>query len=625
MKPDSAVWVVARVTGLAIIGLLQGCWLLQPIPFDLKLLVASGVAVSLVRPAYGLLIFAGLAPLSTGIALVAGAGGLGGRMLEQLALGIGAGVLLHMKPADGGTHIGRPAWCVAVVALASAAAMVPAAAAPVIRHVGDWRALLQEFADLQGAQSSPAWAPLFAALTIATCGLLGWAAERTIRRTTGLAAQLVTIGLIGTAGTAILNLQQLIVAAVRTGHALQALPRLLLTVRFSLQTDVNATASAMVLAGVASLGLLAGSVRRRVAVGISIALVAAGLWIAGSRIAIAMSACAAVVALLQSGAGVSRRRRLLMAGIAAIVIGSGAWLFIANPARRNGAISHSVDFRRVMLGAGIQMVERSPVFGVGIHGFYDASYEYAGDALAAMGWPRKENAHNNFMQVLAEEGVVGFGAMIWWLAAILVAGARAQLARPDALRGGLLLAVAATVGTWLTGHPLLVPEFAFLFWLYCGVLTGTTEAPSRAPSRWIPWILTAALIVSVPPRAVALRNSADLEHRAFGLSDLWLRDDTQRYREAGGAFAIFLPATGRPVDVPMRRAPGAPAVVVVEVRFRGQLLDQIAVTGDEWQEIPIVLPTGARRFEAVDFVVRDAASGANVTGVALRVGLDASH
>jgi hypothetical protein len=66
-------------------------------------------------------------------------------------------------------------------------------------------------------------------------------------------------------------------------------------------------------------------------------------------------------------------------------------------------------------------------------------------------------------------------------------------------------------------------------------------------------------------------------------------------------------------------------VVVVEVRFRGQLLDQIAVTGDEWQEIPIVLPTGARRFEAVDFVVRDAASGANVTGVALRVGLDASH
>jgi hypothetical protein len=132
-------------------------------------------------------------------------------------------------------------------------------------------------------------------------------------------------------------------------------------------------------------------------------------------------------------------------------------------------------------------------------------------------------------------------------------------------------------------------------------------------------------MVSVPLRAVALRNSADLEHRALGLSDLWLRDDTQRYREAGSAFAIFLPATGRPVEVPMRRAPGAPGAVVVEVRVRGQLRNEIALTGDEWRNISIVVPPGSRRFEVVDFVARDASSGTNVTGVALRVGLDTSR
>jgi hypothetical protein len=164
-----------------------------------------------------------------------------------------------------------------------------------------------------------------------------------------------------------------------------------------------------------------------------------------------------------------------------------------------------------------------------------------------------------------------------------------------------------------------------MFWLYCGVLAGTTAAPSPSRAGWIPSVLTAALMASVPLRAVALRNAADLEHRGFGLSELWLRDDTQRYREAGSAFEIFLGATGRPVDLPVRRAPGVPAAVVIEIRTSGRLLDQIPVTGDEWRTIPIVLPAGARRFEMVDFVVRDAASGANVAGVALRVGLDTAR
>jgi hypothetical protein len=614
--------VVARVTGLAVIGLLQVYWLLQPIPLNLKLLIAGMVAVSLVRPMYGLLIFAGTAPVSTAVALACGAYGLGGRMLEQLALGIGAGVVLHMKPAEGRTRIGRPAWFVALVALASAATLVPAAAAPIMRYLGDGHALIQEFVDFRAAQSSTIWAPVFAAAMVAACGLLGWATERTVRRTPGLAGRLVMMGLIGTACAAALSLQRLVVAAARGDDTVHSLVRLLLTVRWSLQTDVNASASALILAGIAGAGLIGGPLARRIAVGGLVALAAVGAWITGSRIALAMVLAAAFAALLWRTVRAGRGRAVLVAGAGVLVIGAGAWLIVANPFGRNGGIGYSVDFRRVMLEAGIKMFEKAPVFGVGVHRFYDESYGYAGDALAALGWARRENAHNNFMQVLAEEGVVGFAAMIWWLAAILVAGARAQLAKPEALRGGLLLAVVAAMGTWLTGHPLLVPEFAFLFWLYCGVLAGTTAAPSPGRAGWIPSVLTAALLASVPLRAVALRNAADLEHRGFGLSELWLRDDTQRYREAGSAFAIFLGATGRPVDVPVRRAPGASALVAIEVRIGGRLLERIQITGDEWRKIPIVVPAGWRRFEAVDFVVRDAASGADVTGVALRVGLD---
>jgi hypothetical protein len=85
-----------------------------------------------------------------------------------------------MKPAVGRTRISRPAWVVAAVALASAAAMVPAAA-HVMRQLGDPCAGA-EFADF-GPRNRPILAPVFAAAMVAACALLGWAAERTIRRT----------------------------------------------------------------------------------------------------------------------------------------------------------------------------------------------------------------------------------------------------------------------------------------------------------------------------------------------------------------------------------------------------------------------------------------------------------
>jgi hypothetical protein len=186
----------------------------------------------------------------------------------------------------------------------------------------------------------------------------------------------------------------------------------------------------------------------------------------------------------------------------------------------------------------------------------------------------------------------------------------------------LLLAVAAAIGTWLTGHPLLVPAFAFVFWLYCGVLAATADPPSTDRMRVVSWVLTAALLLSVPLRASARRDAAELEHRGFGVSALWQHDDAQRYRVAESAFALYLPATGRPVDVPVRRSPDAPPRVLIEVRIGGKWIQQLVIDGDAWQTIAVVVPASARQFALVDFTARDAASGANLTGAALRVGLD---
>jgi hypothetical protein len=138
-----------------------------------------------------------------------------------------------------------------------------------------------------------------------------------------------------------------------------------------------------------------------------------------------------------------------------------------------------------------------------------------------------------------------------------------------------------------------------VFWLYGGILTALTPAPAAGRAHWLPWALAAGVLVSAAPRAVALRNAADLEHRGVGLSSPWQHDDAQRYREAGTSFALFLPASGRLVEVPMRRAPGAPDPLLVEIRIHGRLVDTIAVTGDGIDRRSSCLkglPLRARRF-----------------------------
>jgi len=42
------------------------------------------------------------------------------------------------------------------------------------------------------------------------------------------------------------------------------------------------------------------------------------------------------------------------------------------------------------------------------------------------------------------------------------------------------VAIVACLVTWLAGHPLLVAEFAFLFWVYCGVLASIGSEPPAA-------------------------------------------------------------------------------------------------------------------------------------------------
>jgi hypothetical protein len=262
-----------------------------------------------------------------------------------------------------------------------------------------------------------------------------------------------------------------------------------------------------------------------------------------------------------------------------------------------------------MAETSFNMWRSAPIFGVGVGRYYEESGRFGAEALKTeVGFHPKENAHNYFLQVLSTEGLVGLAALLLVLGVGIVPAWRAERLGSVSLRRWLLAGVAACLLTWLTGHPQLVPQAAFAFWLIFGVLAGLAPSPVR-PSWRTPIALAAVLLLATAPfRAAYAVRHTDLEHVAVGLS-LWQPEiDGLRYRQAGRSFALYLPADGRSVDLPLRRAPGAPDPLVVTITEGGRKLYEPIVSGDAWQQIRVQLPKSNRRFARVEFVVSGVAA-----------------
>lgn len=603
-----------RQVCLVFVVLLEAVWWTQPAGLTFTLLAAVLVVLAVVRPAYGVIAFAALAPTSTIVADWCAAHGLGADLLTRVALAIVAGALLARHSFESRTRIGPPALVMSIVAIASAVTMIPAAAAP-FGDAGWFRNLIQ----LPTGRSSPVWSPVFVAMTSAACGMLGWAVERMVRQSPSLAPRLVLAGLLAHAVSALLSAHAVLRAAIHSADGIAALPQLLLSLRLSLQTDWNAAASAFLLAALAGFGLAKGRGISRALVISSIVLIGAGLWITGSRMAIVLGILATIGTLGWLLIRTRPHRRMLLGGVAVFVIAMGGWFVAHYPEGRNDQVGNTLRDRLFLMKAGIRMAEEAPLFGIGVDRFYESSPRYIGENDRHVKVP--ENAHNNFIQVLAEQGLAGLLALLWMLWTIFGSGVRAQKQRPSPLRAALLLGMAACVATWLTGHPLLVPEFTFVFFLYAATLTAMTPAPPPERVSWLASGAVLALVVSVPARATAHRNDANLEYRGLGVS-MWHHDDSQRYRNAGSRFSLFLAANNRPIELPVRRAPGAPEPVMVTIQIDGKPVNRIAIEGDAWRTVLIAVPQGPSQFKQVDFVVEEAGNGAPVM---LRVGKETAR
>ena len=89
----------------------------------------------------------------------------------------------------------------------------------------------------------------------------------------------------------------------------------------------------------------------------------------------------------------------------------------------------ALRIRVEMVGVGMRMLAAHPGFGVGLAQFRSASRGQLSAELATV-YPLGENAHNNFVQIVAEFGVVGGCAIAAVLSVPLLMSWKA-LAQPD--------------------------------------------------------------------------------------------------------------------------------------------------------------------------------------------------
>src|SRR5688572_17375368 len=195
-----ALWLLA----LALLGLLQTTWFLSSVPLPLKIGIAGLLAIAVVRASWAFLIWAGLAPLTTSIAELAGAPMLGAQLLEAMTAAVLTGFIVrHTTFAP--SRLAWPALLMSVVALASGLSELPARLIAATEHHVTYHeiARLLFYHSVDRVQALEPW---YFALIIAQGAALAWTAEQMTRRDPELAPRVVWCALVGHAGVAVLNI-----------------------------------------------------------------------------------------------------------------------------------------------------------------------------------------------------------------------------------------------------------------------------------------------------------------------------------------------------------------------------------------------------------------------------------
>ena len=562
---------VAFIPGYALAAYLANWTVL----FNIRAEAALLFAITLVRPAIGLTAVALLAPLGDVLVPILGASPF--RHAETLVVAFLAGWLANFAAADRristmSRSLASAMWFLGIVIVASVAAN----AVQLHRENPEvFSRVLFELRELYLMTDDPIGAHAAGAL-LEGMGLIA-ATAIISRRELGHRGVLLLALLTSAVAASVASLLLAYGQAPTLTLARQAavgLPRYAAT-----NHDVNAVGSYYVLLLGIAIGFAVSGGRAWAAWVIAAGLLLEGLVLTGSRAALA---CAALLVFSITGRWLlrarSRKARLIVAiAITSVVVG------LLPLVASTGAMT-SLGMRGDFNRSSLLMISARPLLGVGIGRYFWLSRLTLPPSLA---WVYGlENAHDYYLQMTAELGLVGLVGFGWLLAAAL----RTPLA--SVLKGTADTATMACVSgalayltTAFSGHPFLVAETAIPFWLVMGIVTNSTTR-TAAPSRWPRDAAIAggcALLLTAPFRAGAPAIHPRASDDGFRAT---ATDESGRvFREAEPFASLFIGPSVTAVEIPMRST-GAPMTVGLKVPRESSTT---ALVGSDWTVVTIPL------------------------------------
>jgi O-antigen ligase len=407
---------------------------------------------------------------------------------------------------------------------------------------------------------------------------------------------LVVKSIVAGAGVAAaINLLRLWKGASRSEAAVAEFLGYLVNLRYNVHfADVNAAGSYFVMLLIPAVVLTLAPGRWRALWAVVTVFIASSLMMSGSRTALAAGVAAVLLIGGVKAFGSLRERGSIrtIATAAVLVVLIAVPLVYLSASRNQASSSVSLEIRAEFAKTSFRMFATRPVFGVGIGRYPELSDQFTSPRRFEIFRARQENAHNNFLQILAELGATGLVALI---AVLLIAGWRAVTAFGQTgalLYGGVTAGLLAFVLTWLGGHPMLIDEPALTFWLLLGTMAGadTATAPKIRSLRTVAVVTALLVAASLPFRAGQERAVAELEHRGIGLTGWQFDEEGVRYRLAAGRSTVFAPAHARAITLPLRAVESS-GDLRVSILLDGGLANIVTVSTDRWLQLKMLIPT----------------------------------
>ena len=356
-------------------------------------------------------------------------------------------------------------------------------------------------------------------------------------------------------------------------------------------SDVNAAGSFFAMIAFVAIGLGLTDRTWKAAWIIAGVVLIVAMLMAGSRTAVGAAGIVGTFILVRVAMSrVTYRVRVVSGAAAALAVAAAVFLLLRTT---GGTPSEAINIRWLFLQTTARMLVAEPAFGVGVGQYSLWAATFAPPELLHVWKP--DNAHNNLAQIAGELGVVGL------ITFLIVVVASLQIRRSSlestALRRALLAGLSAFVLTWLGGHPLLVPEVAYPFWITLGAIAGLVTTDFKARSATIVGIAAALLVVSIPIRVATKSARLDLSRVTYGISAKGQMTSHARF---------YVPETGSRVEIALRaRRANDIEPVEVEVSVDGFTSQTVTLTDRNWRRTPVDLPSDpSRRFHQIDLRIR---------------------